>query len=112
MDQPFGTSTTSSMDGNPTTLAFNMVVGFRRQSRKEDSPPVAFAPQPETVFKWTTFPSELAMSNELRGLAKWLLKSTYFGDVQNSVLHTGSHGGIGKSSIYTLHSGTSVHQSP
>ena len=41
------------------------------------------------------------MSKELRGQAKWLLKSTYFEDVQNSALHTGSQGGIGKSSVYT-----------
>ena len=41
------------------------------------------------------------MSKELRGLAGWLLKSTYFEGVQNSPLHKESQGGIGKSSMYT-----------
>ena len=41
------------------------------------------------------------MSKESRGLARWLLKSTYFEDVQNSALHTDRHGGTGKSSVYT-----------
>ena len=41
------------------------------------------------------------MSKELRGLATWLLKSTYFEDVEKSALHTESEGGLGKSSVYT-----------
>ena len=41
------------------------------------------------------------MSNDLRGLARWLLKSTYFEDVQNLALHTQSEEGIAKSSVYT-----------
>ena len=41
------------------------------------------------------------MSKEFRGLARWLLKSTYFEDVPNSALHTESQGGIGMSSVYT-----------
>ena len=41
------------------------------------------------------------MSKELRGLARWLLQSTYFEDVQNSALHTESQSGIGKSFVYT-----------
>ena len=83
------------MSGNPTTVTFKMVLGFSRQSGKGDSPPVASASQLETVFKWTTFPSELAMSNELRGLASWLLKSTYFEDMEHWSLHTESQGGLG-----------------
>ena len=75
MDQSFGTSTTASMKGNPTTMAFTMVAEFTTQSRKGDSPPVASAPQPEIVFKWTTFPLEPAISKEVRGLGRWLLKS-------------------------------------
>ena len=63
--------------------------------------PIASASEEENAFKWTTFHSELEMSKELRGVATWLLKSTYCEDVQNSALHTESQGGIGKSWVYT-----------
>ena len=68
MEQPFEISMTARMNGNPATVAFEMVVGFSSQSRKGDSPPVASSSEPEIVFKYTTFPSELAIS---KGLGAW-----------------------------------------